>query len=55
MCTVRFVRGCPYGVANVKKFNGYISEFKLQSSYCVHFWTNTLGKGMNSFIPSGVS
>ena len=23
------------------------SEFELQSRYYIHFWTNTLGKGMN--------
>ena len=27
-----------------------ISEFELKSSYSVHFWTNTLGKGMNPLI-----
>ena len=27
------------------------SKFKLQSRYYVHFWTNTLGKGMNPLIP----
>ncbi len=26
------------------------SEFELQSRYYVHFWTNTLGKGMNAQI-----
>ena len=25
-----------------------VSKFKLQSRYYVHFWTNTLRKGMNS-------
>ncbi len=25
-------------------------EFELQSSYYIHFLTNTLGKGMNSII-----
>ena len=24
-----------------------VSEFELQLHYYVHFWTNTLGKGMN--------
>ena len=24
--------------------------FELQSGYCVHFWTNTLGKGVNTQI-----
>ena len=27
-----------------------VSEFELQSCYYVHFWTNTLGKGMNPVI-----
>ena len=27
-----------------------VSEFKLRSSYYVHFWTYTLGKGMNPLI-----
>ena len=27
-----------------------ISEFELRSYYCVHFWTNTVGKGMNTII-----
>ena len=27
-----------------------VSEFKLQSHYYIHFWTNTLGKGMNPLI-----
>ena len=27
-----------------------VSEFKLQLRYYVHFWTNTLGKGMNPLI-----
>ena len=27
-----------------------VSEFELQSLYYVHFWTNTLGKGMNPLI-----
>ena len=27
-----------------------VSEFELQSCYCVHFCTNTLGKGMNPLI-----
>ena len=28
-----------------------ISKFELQSHYCIHFQTNTLGKGMNFLIP----
>ena len=30
------------------------SEFKLQLRYYVHFLTNTLGKGMNYFIPTSM-
>ena len=28
-----------------------VSEFKFQICNYVHFWTNTLEKGMNSLIP----
>ena len=36
-------RGCPHG-AMVKTMDCgiIVSEFKLQSSYYIHFWTNTL-------------
>ena len=27
-----------------------VSEFEFQSRYYDHFWTNTLGKGINLFI-----
>ena len=27
-----------------------VSEFEIQSPYCVHFQANTLGKGMNPLI-----
>ena len=27
-----------------------VSEFVLQSRYYIHFWANTVGKGMNPFI-----
>ena len=27
-----------------------VSEFELQLLYYIHFWTNTLGKGMNPII-----
>ena len=42
---------CPRGVM-VKALDCRIvvSEFKLQSRYYVHFWTNTLGKGMNALL-----
>ena len=27
-----------------------VSEFELQPRYYIHFWANTLSKGMNSII-----
>ena len=27
-------------------------EFELQSGYYIHFWTNTLRKGMNPLFPT---
>ena len=30
----------------------FVSEFSLQSHNYIHFQYNTLGKGMNHFIPS---
>ena len=41
--------GCPRGVM-VKALDYGVNEFELQSRYYVHFWTNTLGKGMNPLI-----
>ena len=38
-------------MANMMNYDIFISKFKIQSRYYVHFRTNTLGKGMNSFIP----
>ena len=36
----------------VKAMGGGIvaSEFELQSRYCIHFQTNTFGKGINPLI-----
>ena len=31
-----------------------VSEFKLQSGYYVHFWTNTLERGMNPLISPAI-
>ena len=46
MCTLN-----PCGVrAKVWDCNIVVSEFKLQSRYYVHFWTNTFRKSMNSVI-----
>ena len=36
------------GAADILHYN--ISDFKLQSCYYIHFWTDTLGKGMNPLI-----
>ena len=46
-----FFEGVPCGVM-VKAMDCriVISEFELQLYYCIHFWTNTLGKGMNLLI-----
>ena len=30
-----------------------ISEFEFESCYYVHFWTNSLGKGIKPLIPMG--
>ena len=41
-----FTRGCPRGVMVKAMDCGIVvSEFELQSRYCVHFRTKTLGKG----------
>ena len=46
----------PHGVmAYVRDYSFEVSEFEHQSSYYVHFRTNTLGKGMNSLIPPAMS
>ena len=37
-------------MANVLDCDIVENEFKLQSHYCFHFWTNTLGKGMKPLI-----
>ena len=44
-------RGSPYGAAsNALNYDIVVSEFELQSSYHVHFRTNTFGKGMKPLI-----
>ena len=46
-------QGSPHGlVAKVLNCKIVVSEFKLQDCYYVHFWINTLGKGMNLLIPT---
>ena len=48
-------RGSPYGVvANVLNCNIEASEFKLHSSYHVHFQTNMFRKGMKPLIHPAV-
>ena len=43
--------GCPHGVMVKAMDCGIVvSESVLPSRYNVHFWANTLGKGMNPFI-----
>ena len=37
-------------MAKVLDYNLEVSEFKLPLYYYIHFWTNTLGKGLNSLI-----
>ena len=45
------LRGCPRGVMVKSLDSGIgVSEFELQSRYCVHFRKNTQGKGMNPLI-----
>ena len=43
--------GGPHGVI-IKAMNCgiVVSEFVLQSRYYIHFWANTLGKGINPLI-----
>ena len=44
--------GSPQGVeAKVLDCDLKVSKIELQTFYYIHFWTNSLGKGMNSFIP----
>ena len=45
-----FVSSCSV-VANVLECDIVVREFELQGCYCFHFWTNTIGKGMNPLIP----
>ena len=51
--TLVFQRGDLRGVvANMLDCDIPGSEFKLQSHYYIHFWTNTLGKDMNLTFPT---
>ena len=37
-------------MVNVLNCDLKVGELKFQLSYCIHFWTNTLGKDINLFI-----
>ena len=41
-------------LANVVDCDIIVIEFELRSRYYIHFWTNTIGKGMNSLIPQAM-
>ena len=43
------------GVANVMHFETFVSEFKFQSCYNVHFRINNLSKGVNSLNPPAMA
>ena len=46
-----YVAGCPCGVmVKAMDCRNVVNEFVFQSRYYVHFWANTLGKGMNPLI-----
>ena len=49
--SVPFILGL---VANVLDFDIFVKDFELQSRDSVHFWTNTLEKGMNPITFSAV-
>ena len=43
--------GVPQGiVANMLVWDIVASEFEHHTHYCIHFWTTTLGRGMNLLI-----
>ena len=41
-------------MVNMFYYDIVISEFEYPSHYYVHFWTNTLEKGMNLLIPQSM-
>ena len=48
--------GWPRGImVKVMDCGIVVSKFELQSRYYVHFWTNTLGKGINPLILPAMS
>ena len=50
--TLTFWRSPFCAVANVLDYDILVDELELQSLCYFHFQTNTLGKGMNRFIPT---
>ena len=49
------LRRCLCGVmVKALEWGIVVSEFELHSRYGIHFWTNTLGKGMNPLILPGM-
>ena len=52
----KYIWGCPRGVVVKAMDCGIVvSEFVLQSRYCIHFRANTLEKGMNPLILPAMS
>ena len=47
-------RGSPSEMVKVLGGKIFACEFDLQSFYYIHFWTNTLEKGLNPLIPSAI-
>ena len=46
---------CPRGIiVKALECRIVVSKFKFQLRYYIHFWTNTLGKGMNPLILSAM-
>ena len=44
--------GYPHSImVNMLSYEVIVNEFELQYNHYVHFWTYTLGKGMNLLIP----
>ena len=37
-------------MANVLDFDIIVRKFKVPSHYYIHFWTDTIKKGMNHFL-----
>ena len=44
------LRECPCVMVKAMDCRIVVNKFKHQSCYYVHFWTNTLGKGINPLL-----